>query len=189
MLKLGGFAKRFWHAREAVAAVEFALILPIMLALYLGSIELSSLINVDQRITTISGTVGDLVARSDGTLTGTSLTDYFTAASAILAPYPTTDLQMVVSCVAVDKDGNTDVIWSEGYNGAATRPTDKPFAAPNAIPQQMIDISENNYVIVAEASYPYKPLLGIFFKNTFNLYRETFYLPRYPGEITYDSSS
>ena len=61
--RLRSLLGRFGKAREGAAAVEFALILPFMLMLYAGSIELSDLINVDRRITVISSTVGDLVAR------------------------------------------------------------------------------------------------------------------------------
>ena len=53
---------------RGVAAVEFALILPFLLLLFLGTIEASSLITVDRRVNVISGTVGDLVARTDPTV-------------------------------------------------------------------------------------------------------------------------
>ena len=56
---LGQRLRRFGAAREAVAAVEFALILPVMLTMYVGSIELSQAFSMDQRVITIAGTTGD----------------------------------------------------------------------------------------------------------------------------------
>ena len=53
---------RFARAREAVAAVEFAIILPVMLSMYVGSIELGQAITIDQRVTTIAGTILTLIA-------------------------------------------------------------------------------------------------------------------------------
>ena len=112
-------------AREGVAAVEFALILPFMLLLYVGSIELSDLINVDRRVTVIAGTVGDLVARNDGGITpGRRSTDYFNAAEGIITPYQTTGLKQVVTCVEDQLDGTTATVqWSKA--AAAARREDE----------------------------------------------------------------
>lgn len=183
---------RFGAAREAVAAVEFALILPIMLTLYLGSIELSQLINMDQRVTNIAGTVGDLAARANGTLKNSDLQNYFSAATAIIAPFTTTGLQQVVSEVQVNTDGTTKVLWSVGYNGGSAKNINLPFPGPHAIPPSMIAITQNNSnndVIVSEATYSYQPLLGLFFQHAFTLYHQGFYLPRYASAITYDASN
>ncbi len=177
--------RRFGLAREAVAAVEFALVMPFMLTLYLGSMELSQLISVDQRVTNIAGTIGDLAARADGTLADTDMQNYFAAASTVIAPFTTDGLAQVVTEVQVDKDGKTTVIWSVGYNGGSPRSCKEPFPGPHAIPPSMIAISKNNYVIVSEASYSYQPLLGLFFKHPFSLYHENFYLPRFAAAINY----
>jgi Flp pilus assembly protein TadG len=181
--------RRFVRSREATAAVEFAAVMPIMLIMYLGSLELSEAISVDQRVTNVAGTVGDLVARENGTISASTLTDYFQAATAILSPFSTTDLKQVVTLVYVDSAGATLVKWSQAYNGGTAKTAGQPYPATNAIPTAMINISKGNYVIVSEASYPYKPLLGWFFKNTFNLYHQNFYLPRYAKIICYNTAT
>lgn len=180
--------RRFFPAEAASAAVEFALVVPVMLTMYVGSIELSQAINVDQRVTTIAGTVGDLVARVDGEITAGTLDDYFHAAEAIIAPFPTTGLTQVISLVSVDAKEGTTVLWSVGYNGGTARTTGKPYPGPHPIPTAMLSISTNNYVIVSEASYSYLPLLGLFFKTPFSLYHQNFYLPRYDAMICYNTA-
>ncbi|MGN6100551.1 MAG: TadE/TadG family type IV pilus assembly protein [Devosia sp.] len=182
-------AKRFAKAREGVAAVEFALVMPLMLTLYLGSTELTQLINVDERITNIAGTVGDLVARSDGQVTASDLTDYFQAAQAIIAPFSGTSLKQVVSLVYVNSSGVTTVKWSQAYNGGTARTVGQPYPSSPGIATSMIAISKSNYVIVSEASYSYQPLLGLFFRSPFTLYHQNYYLPRYPGIICYNTST
>jgi hypothetical protein len=185
VFSLPKIVRAFGRASDAVAAVEFALVVPLMLTMYIGSIELSQAFSVDQRVITIAGTVGDLVARTRDTIKkNTTLTDYFAAAQAIIAPFPTTDLKQVVTFVAVDKDGNTDVLWSEAYNGGSAHQVDKPFDLPPA----MLDISKGKWVIVSEASYPFLPMLGMFFTKPFNLYHENFYLPRYGAVIKLDET-
>jgi hypothetical protein len=181
--------RRFGKAREAVAAVEFALIMPFLLTLYLGSLELSQLINVDMRVTTIAGTVGDLVARSNGSISATTLADYFQASQAIIAPFSTTGLAQVVSVVTVNSTGVTNVLWSQGYNGGTAKTAGSAYPGPHAIPLAMINISKSNWVIVAEASYTYKPLLGFFFKSPFSLYHQNFYLPRFASKICYNTTT
>jgi Flp pilus assembly protein TadG len=84
--------RRLRRNDEAVAAVEFALIVPFLITLYLGSIEAAALFTVDKRVSSISSTIGDLVAQwdpSDGdltTVTNGTLPDYLSASTGIIAP-------------------------------------------------------------------------------------------------------
>ena len=184
--------RRFGPAREAVAVVEFALVLPIMLTMYIASIELSQAYNMDQRVITIAGAVGDLVSRSNVTkspITTSSLQDYFQAAQAIIAPFPNGSLKQVVSVVAVDKTGKiTTVEWSQGNNGGTPQVQCQPYAGTHPIPAAMLSISANSYIVVSEASYVYPPMLGLFFPNSFYLYHQNFYLPRYAVYIPYNGA-
>lgn len=178
-------AKRFPGAREAVAAVEFALVMPLLLLLYLGSLELSQLISIDQRVTNIAGTVGDLVSRTNGTIAAATLTDYFQASTAIISPFLTTGLTQVVTLVKVDATtGVATVVWSQAYNGGTAKIVNSVYG-PTTLPTAITSISKGSYVVVSEVNYPYLPLLGLFFKSTFNLYHQNFYAPRYAGKICY----
>lgn len=172
-------ARAFTIRVDGVAAVEFALILPLLLTLYLGSVELSSAISVDKRISTVSGSLGDLVARSDGSISTSTLDDYFLAASATMAPYDSTGVRQVVSCLKIDSKGVATVAWSRGYNGGKAHTT----GAAYTVPDDFKTLALNGYVIVSEAEVLYKPLFGYFFNSAFDLYRQLFYLPRFGGNI------
>jgi Flp pilus assembly protein TadG len=180
----------FFRAREAVAAVEFALVMPLLLTMYLGSTELSQLINIDQRIVTIAGTVGDLVARENGEIDSGPLADYFQAAQAILSPFSTNGLAQVVSVVYVASNGTTTkILWSQASAGGTARTVNQPYSG---IPTELLSITKGTtapYIIVSEASYSYKPLLGLFFKQPFGLYHQSFYLPRYAAMICYNAAT
>ena len=82
-----------------VAAVEFALILPFLLVLFVGSIEASSLITVDRRVNVISGTVGDLVARIGRRRSATTDARPTTSRppKSIIYPYPAAASSSVVT--------------------------------------------------------------------------------------------
>lgn len=182
---LARLVRRLRRSESGTAAVEFALILPVMLLVYVGTLEASTLITMDRKIQSVTGAVGDLVSRADTTLTAATLTDYFKAASGILTPYPTTDLVQVVTQVEIKTDGTTRVAWSRQYaNGALTTSTKYLVNATRTIPPEMINISKGKYIIVSESSISYLPLYGIVFKTAIPLYRENYYIPRFGGTIT-----
>lgn len=176
-------ARAFGPATGAAAAVEFALILPFLLALFLGSIEASSLITVDRRVNVISGTVGDLVSRwdpDDGTIPASTLTDYFRASEGIIYPYTTTGLEQVVTVIAVLANGTTAVVWSCAHNGGTKRTIGTPYPSlPANINQLARPPSGSGYVVASETSYSHLPLLGVVFESAIDLYQQSFYLPRH----------
>ncbi|MDB5561662.1 MAG: hypothetical protein JWN11_1080 [Hyphomicrobiales bacterium] len=174
--------RKFVQARDAVAAIEFALVVPILITLYLGSIELSQLITVDRRVQTANGTVGDLVSQRKGSITCAQLGQYFQASQAILAELPTTTLKQTVTEVSVDAAGVGTVLWSQaGPNGGTTQITNQTY---NLDPG-MAGISQSSFVIVSESWYPYKPLLGLFFTSDIPLYRKNYFVSRYAANIAY----
>ncbi len=174
----------FRRAQHGVAAVEFALIVPVMLAVYIGTLEASTLISMDRKVQSVAGAVGDLVARADKTITQAQITDYFRAASGVMTPYSSDPVLQVVTAVQVSEEGVATVIWSRQFTNttySATTPHRAGTAFP--LPQEMIDISKGQTVIAAEASYAYTPLFGLFFNQPIHLSRSNFFLPRFGGTI------
>lgn len=180
--------RRFAAATGGVAAVEFALVVPLLLTLYLGSIEASSLYTVDRRVTVISGAVGDLIARwdpGDGSIPQATIDDYFTAAEVIMTPYDATGLQQVVSLLWINSTGTTKVLWSKATGGATPRSTNSTY--PLAATTQMNMVARGTsggWLVVSESLYPYKPVMGLVFQNALNLDHTSFFLPRFGGCIT-----
>lgn len=176
--------RRFRKEERAAAAVEFALIVPFLITLYMGSLEAAALFTVDKRINSISATIGDLVAQwdpDDGDLTtgsGSTLTDYLNASTGILVPYSTTGLKIVVSLVQVKTNGTTKVLWSKA-NAAGTAKTTGNSYTDLASTTQMNSVSRGGCVIAAEVSYSYKPVLGQVFTTALNLKHTNYFLPRF----------
>ena len=50
---------------RGVAAIEFAMIVPIMSAMFIGAVEVSQAITVDRRVTQVASSTADLVARAE----------------------------------------------------------------------------------------------------------------------------
>ncbi len=184
--------RRFGAQEEGVAAVEFALIFPFLLALYLGSIEGAALFTADKRVNTISSTVGDLIGQwdpDDGNIdTTTTLATYFDAARGIIAPYPTTGVKQVISLVFVDKDGGTKVLWSAQSGGGTIRPVNKPYA-PLTSASMTNQVARGGCIVAAETSYSYKPVLGLIFTHAINLAHTNYFIPRYGANTVINLSS
>jgi Flp pilus assembly protein TadG len=179
-------ARGLWGHQRGAAAVEFALILPIMLAVYIGVLEGSTLIIVDRKVQGVAGAVGDLVARAENEVTADQLRDYFRAANGIMSPYPSGGVVQVITAVTVASNGTTGVSWQAKFqNGTYTRVTGAALPRTFNLPQPMVEVAKgkNLTVIAAEASYSYIPLFGIMFDAEVPLYRSNFYLPRFGGTI------
>src|SRR5436305_14698896 len=102
--------RRFGQDKRGVSAVEFAMLLPLMVTLYIGGVEVSSAIAVDRKVTLVARTVGDLVAQSTS-VNATDMTNLLDAASSVEQPYSSSLVQVTVSRVDVDANGVARVIW------------------------------------------------------------------------------
>src|ERR1700736_3606913 len=76
--------------RSAIAATEFAVIVPIMLVMFFGTVEFSSGLAVDRKVTLVARTLSDLTSQSAAPIDDTYLKNVFTASIATLAPYSAT---------------------------------------------------------------------------------------------------
>ena len=172
------------RAESGVAVVEFALIVPVMLLIYVGTLEASTLITMDRKVQSVAGAVGDLVARADEVISASQLQDYFRASSGIMTPYSPTNVVQVVTAVDVQADGTTRVVWTRKYqNGTYSATTPYTVGGTYPLPTEMTNIARDHMVIAAEATYTYTPLLGIVINTPINLYRSSFFMPRFGEDI------
>jgi Flp pilus assembly protein TadG len=160
---LGAFAR----SRSGVSALEFALILPIMVVLYLGSVEIGSALTINRKVTHLTSSVADLVTQAK-TLSDTDIDNIFDAAAAIIAPYNAGLLQIKVSEIYVDDDGVAKVKWSDARNATADA-FNTIVTLPTAVNV------DDTYIVKAEIHYPYTPAIGYVITGTFDL-GDTFYL-------------
>jgi Flp pilus assembly protein TadG len=124
--------KRFRDARDGLAAIEFALILPVLSVLILGVIELSSALECRQRVTAVAAQSADLVAQYTQ-ITTSQMNDVVSAMNQILYPFPTTSSKIVLSSITSDGNGGGKVAWSKGSSGAALRSVNSTVTLPGGL--------------------------------------------------------
>ena len=164
--RLGHLAKD----QSGVSAVEFAMLLPLMLTLYLGAVEVSQGIAADRKLTITARTVADLVSQVT-TIDNSGMNNSLDAASAVMAPYPTTNLKVTVSSVVIDNQGNATIAWSDTKNGTA-HGKGSSVSLPAALK------TPGTSLIWAEVQYAYKPTVGYLISGTLTLKDQIYMRPR-----------
>lgn len=142
--------------QSGVSAIEFALIAPFMVALYLGGIELSLLMQADRRVTSSTATIGDLTSRFT-TIDDGEMGDIFASVSHLILPLDPLEARMRVSSLIIGNNGTLTVDWSYG---CGTDPRAEGSTVDD-LPAELIGTASNsNSVILAEVEYEYTPLFG-----------------------------
>jgi|SRR5665213_2754785 len=145
---------------NGVAAIEFAMVVPIMLVLFFGTIEFSTGVAMSRKVTLMTRTLSDLTSQSL-TVADTDLTNFFTASNAIMTPYPYTPTVSTVSELYVDPVTlQARVEWSRSatfVSGAVVLGAGHAVRFPVAIPTQIA--VGGSYLIYSEVKYPYTPIV------------------------------
>jgi Flp pilus assembly protein TadG len=167
-----------FHAdRRGTSAIEFALLLPVMLTLYIAGTEISNAIAIDRKVTLTARTVTDLVSRASSINTA-QMSDILAASAKVISPYIPNNLAFTVSEIYVDNNGNANV-WgfSCSYQGTA-----RSIGDPVTLPSQLT--INNSYLILGEAQYNYTPPIAYVISGTINLQDKIFLSPRMSSSVT-----
>ena len=170
--KLGALAAD----ERGVSAVEFAMLLPLMLSLYLGSVEVSQGIGADRKVTLTARTICDLVSQVSS-IGNSDMTNAFNASSAVMAPFPVSNLKVTVTSVLVDAAGKATVDWSDTVNGTALAK-----GATVTLPAAL-NVA-NTSLIWSEVQYSYKPVIGYVISGTLTLHDQIYMRPRLSASVT-----
>ena len=158
--------RRFIASTRGVAAIEFAMILPVMLILLLATFDVGNGIAVYMKVRSATFTMAAITNQysTNSPIQSADMTAITGATSAVLAPYSSSPIVIVISQVAVSASGQTTatVDWSATLNGAA-RAVGSSVTLPAAIASQTNTCGTYPcYLILSEVSYTYTPLFGAF---------------------------
>jgi len=166
----------FVKAQEGLAAIEFALIAPVMIMMFYGAVELSTAVDCNSRVDHVAYTVADLVAQAT-TVSTTDTSNIFNCAGAILYPYTSANAKITVSSLTYDTTGKVTVAWSDPLNTSAL--TSPPANFPTGLMSK--DSSGNiiaGSVIYSEVTYTYSPPVSYFLGGSITLKNSFYAKPR-----------
>lgn len=155
---------------RGVAAVEFALLAPLMLVLYFGMVELCQGYMAQKRADHVASMVADLAAQ-ESDVTKAELADYFAIGDLIMKPFSSATLKQRVSSVTRISSTTYRVDWSQ------TKGMTQPLQASQAgIPSNMLANGES--VIIGESFYTYDSVFKSFLPKPIIFQPRTYLRPR-----------
>ncbi len=177
--------RNFHSDRRGVAAVEFALVLPVMLAIYLGGVEVGDGFAIDTRVTLVTRAVTDLTTQYI-TIDSQDMSNILNAATTIVTPYSSANIIVTVSEVTIASSGTATVTWSASLNGTA-RVTGSAISPPASLQAQAKAVGTSIKLILGEVSYNYTPAIGYVMTGTIAMSDSYYMSPRLSNCITYNS--
>lgn len=162
--RVGSMLRKLCADRGGVAAIEFAMIVPLMLLMFLATVEVTGRIAADRKVTIVARTLSDLVSQTVS-VTDDDMKNVFAASYSVLAPYPPDGAKATIAEIYVDKNKVAKVLWSK--SGTVTQSGSTASASLSAASYgagDTITIPDglkmpDTYLIFSEFTYPYQPTI------------------------------
>lgn len=168
--------KLFAGDNRGIAAIEMAFIMPALLFLYFGLVDLTGLISLNRKVSYSSSVVADLVSQNKTTVTSANITDYFNAAELVMSPTPFANMRVDVYDY-YDNGGAITQRWTKSSTGGAS------CGAPSTAGMASLMTNGNDVVVVRTCAI-YTPYVATFLgenilgATSFSLSGETALRPR-----------
>ncbi|MDB5475242.1 MAG: TadE family protein [Phenylobacterium sp.] len=162
----------FRKDQRGAAAVEFALMLPILVSLQLASVELVRAFEAQRRIAHVAAAMADVISQGP-TTTGADLTDAMKAGQILVSPLPTTNLSLRISSLTANAQGTVAVDWTQNQNWTAS--------GSASVPNGYLAAGES--AIVADVAYDYTSPIRYLLPNAIHFVRHAYVRPRLTTQV------
>lgn len=178
---------KLWRDVSGVAAIEFALLLPFLVALLIGCLEVTFKIWSTQKAEKLAVTLSDVIAQSKA-VTYSDLDKLTDAVDRIMDPFPFGENGKVIISSVYVAQGETQakVNWQCSFPVGGTYSATSHLGAKgdNAALPADFEMVEKDNVIVSEVFYTYEPIApGVMFSND-QIYRRAMFKPRLGNLVT-----
>lgn len=160
------------RCERGAAAVEFALVAPIMILFHFGAVEVIQAWEAHRRVAHVASALADLTAQNRS-VTAADLDDILQAGTLMISPFPTSKLGERISSLTANSSGTVAVDWSVTRNWTAGG---KPSA-----PAGYLQASES--VIVAEVTFGHQALFGLVLPSVFTMQKQAYLRPRLSQQV------
>lgn len=151
-------AIRFCSDRSGIAAVEFALIVPVLLIMYFMTLEASQAIETSKKVSRIGSMVADLVTQQQS-VNKAQLDAIMQIGNSTLQPYNRSTPKIIITAIEVTNDTTpkVQVVWSRKMvNGAFS--ADAAKTSITTVPPALN--IKGTFLIRVESTLGYKPIIA-----------------------------
>ncbi|HWM60781.1 MAG TPA: TadE/TadG family type IV pilus assembly protein [Rhizomicrobium sp.] len=171
---------------DGVAAVEFALILPLMITMFFGVVEVTQALLCRADVSVMASTAADLISR-ESAATNTDLANIYAAAGTILYPYtgtPSIRITSVIYDPSTQSTTSGKFDWSCTQAGSGMLPAQSTTTV--TLPTAMMP--PNGSVIIADVAYGYASPTTKMFVGPITMTNSFWTKPRRVAQITKPAS-
>lgn len=168
-----------------VGAIEFAILVPVLLLLYLGALQTTVALSIAQRTSRAAGTVADIVTQQS-TVSKSILSTMPSVANAIFVPYTIAGMTLKITGIQIDASSKATVLWSWEQDGTTAYAVSSTVTGvPTALNKP------NSFLVRTELAVPYTLIsFGPNFlpagMNSITMQRQYFYRQRTGTSIKCD---
>lgn len=161
---------------DALAAVEAAMIFPIMLTMLMGIFDMGYGILANQKAVRASQVVADLIARNN-VVSDAEVTEAVEAGRLAFEPLDSTSYGVDIVSIRFDEDANAEILWRETVNMPSV---------PDALSAVEALEDSNEGVVMVSVRYVYEPLFAGFVVNEMTMNEVAFSRGRSTPAITHE---
>ncbi len=187
---------------KGVAAVEFALLAPVLIAILFGSVEVSQAVTIDRKVTQAASTIADLVAQS-ADMDCATLKTATAVTREVFEPYDNQKTAASIHVASVSLVGSTPKVeWSKSVDTAGVCQNSTVLPVGMAVSQMGTDSSGNpadmikplipdasHGVILGQVNLSYTSLGTSFFTSSIQMSERYFVHPRLNNKVCFSGVS
>lgn len=164
--------RRLADCRRGAAAVEFALVAPLLIVLHLGVVEMVQLFEANRRVSHIAAALADLTAQ-ERAVSSAEVDDILSAGSLMIAPFPASRLGARMTSFVADSGGSVSTGWTRSRNwtagGSPTLPSGYLLA--------------NEGLVAVEVTYTHRPMFALVLPGSMTLRKQAYLRPRLSNSV------
>ncbi len=183
MIPFRGWLRRLWRCRRGVAAVEFAIALPILVVLLIGGAEYTRYCVANQKLERVTASVADLTSQAQS-LSLAELQTIFGVVDTMLRPFSIDESGKVIVSSVSGQGSKAVVKWQESYGGSGDQTKVGAKGATATLPSGLT-LRDGENVIVCETFMLFEPMFVSDLINEARLYRVAAFRPRF-GSLEQD---
>lgn len=147
------------QSEEGMAAVEAAMIFPVMLVMLMSVYDLGNAILANQKTIRASQVVADLLARQN-IVTDADIAEAVEAGRLAFEPIDSSSFGVDIVSIRFDDDAASEIVWRETVN---MTPVPDPLGSVSALEDS------NEGVVMVSVVYEFEPLFAKFAVSSFGM--------------------